>query len=211
MIAYAIINQALAQALRYDESTCQHLAQLTPQCVQIQLTQPDYQFYLELGQQGLHLAAQSCLPCAGRIEANSLDVLKIACAQDRAQALQQYPIQLNGNTQVLMAVQKVLGHLHIDWEALLADHLGETAGYWAAHSGRSLFQHARRHGLALRDIITQYLQHESGLLACGAQMAQLRTQIEQAHHDAQHLAEQIRQLRQRNRSGDFPCPQSSQV
>ena len=73
-------------------------------------------------------------------------------------------LRIQGNAQALMTLHQVMESFEFDWEAILADKIGDTAAAALARLLRAKWSFAKETSTAARLHLVSYLQSNSGLL-----------------------------------------------
>lgn len=182
----ALINQTL----KLDPASRQRLARLAGHVFLLHCTAPNIAIYLIPGAEGVSLQGVYPAEADTRLSGTASEFTKLLAADDPASALINGNLQLHGDSQALIELQKIAGDLDIDWEAPLADLFGDVIGHQLGRGLRAGFQWGWQ---ALRNVRRQfddYLMEESELLAP-------RWQVENFCNDVDQLALRTERLEAR--------------
>jgi ubiquinone biosynthesis protein UbiJ len=187
----AAAEAAANLALRLSPHSQESLKGLAGQVLALECTRPTLTVYLHSDPQGkLHLRGIYEGPVTTRICGEISDFLALAQADDPAAALINGGIQLQGNSALLIDMQRILGALDIDWEAPLVDTIGDVAGHQLAQLLRGAFGWSRATGARLGRQVREFAQEE-------ARLSPTRYELEDFYNDTQRLSERSERLAQR--------------
>lgn len=190
------LELALQAVLNLDPASQEAMAALEGRVLEIRCTEPALTLLLLPGRKP-RLARDSDTPAETVLEGKAGELLALFFAKDRARALINSPVQLKGDSQLLLDIQALLGRLDPDWEQPLARVFGDVAAH---EIGRGL-----RHGLKLGQRLIgtlsrsagEFAQEEARLTPARAEFEDFARQVHSLQQDSERLAARLQALRQR--------------
>ncbi|MEO9910965.1 MAG: SCP2 sterol-binding domain-containing protein [Lentilitoribacter sp.] len=167
MSAISAMENAINLALKQDAPSQQRLAKLAGQ--QVFLYIEDFSFILQI-----HLLEEGVM----LHKLNSMDEVEL---DPKLDTLVQGPssayrkllegdgffdgdLRIQGNAQALMTLHKVMENFELDWEGLLADHIGDLAAASLARLLRTQWEWSKECATNARIQLVSHLQSNSQLL-----------------------------------------------
>ncbi len=192
-IAEATINRVL----KLDPATLGKLRQLDGKLVHVQCTAPASDLFIQPCVDGVLLLSQSEAQPDTRISASATTLLGLLRTRDRQPALGNAGIEISGDMELAQQLQGVLAQLDIDWEAQLAEWLGDVPAHLLGNQLRSLFKWGQQttHSMVLN--IEEYLHEEARVLPPRAELEQFYRGIEALALDTDRLAARLDRLTDR--------------
>jgi ubiquinone biosynthesis protein UbiJ len=190
----AATERSLKLALNRDPLTARRLAPLEGKTILVQGRDPDWQLYLQPGNEGIALSTSHSSQPDCTLSAPSNLLVRLLLSNQRQRLLQDPQLQLTGDSQVLVSLQNTMGDLRLDGEAELARWLGPVAAHAIADIARGSWQwggHARQ---SINRSLAEYLTEESGQLVGNAEAGAFAEQLYQLRLDLDRLEARINQL-----------------
>jgi ubiquinone biosynthesis protein UbiJ len=164
LAALAALERAIGAALSMDPHTQGLLAPMAGRVLKIELSVPDAAVYVLPQASGVRLAAhhEGAVDCCVRGAAS--DFVALALASDKPGALVNGNLRVDGDSALLLDLEKALAGLDVDWEQRLALVLGEAPAHQIGRAVRG----GARLGLRARDAFERQLEefiHEEARLA----------------------------------------------
>jgi len=116
-----------------------------------------------------------------RIYSTFSGFIKFAISRDKTE------IMLDGNVHVAESALKFFSELNIDWEEELSKYSGDIAAHQAGVLIARLKHYKQHSGSSLEEMITEYLQEESGLLPTVFEVNEFIDAVYQLRLDADRL------------------------
>jgi ubiquinone biosynthesis protein UbiJ len=200
--AIAGLETAINAALRLDPSTVKRLQPLHNHvfllhCTQIKGGDQGLSLYLIPGEGDIRLCGIYQYEADTTLTGSFSEFAKLATATDPASALINGALELHGDSQALITLQKILKQLDVDWERPLANLFGDVVGH---QLGRVLRQGARFGLQALKNAkrqLDEYIVEESELLPPRWQADQFFNDVDQLAMRTERLNAQIQKFKQR--------------
>ncbi|MFK7829649.1 MAG: SCP2 domain-containing protein [Congregibacter sp.] len=189
---------AINAALRLSPHSQQALAEQQGQVLELECTQPPIRVFFETDAQGtVHLHGAHEGPVATSVIGSAEDFRALAQADDPAAALINGNIQLKGSSAVLIDMQRAFNDLDIDWEAPLADVLGDVAGHQLAQMLRAVFAWSQDASGRLRRQLSEFALEEARLSPPRMALEGFFSDVQQLTDRSERLAQRTELLRQR--------------
>lgn len=106
-------------------------------------------------------------------------------------------LQIQGNAQTLMTLHKVSQNIDLDWEGMLADHIGDMQASIVARLLRKQWRWSRDTGKNLTANLIDYLQNDSELLPMKAEFNNFVEDLESFNTQLDRLEVRLRLLKQK--------------
>ena len=186
--AEIIINRAL----QYDPATRQRLSELAGRSMCIEITSPAVTVNLVChGEQfSLHGELDSEPDVSLKGSASAL----MAVAMQGDDTIAGSGVEVRGSLDVLQRLKNILSDLDVDWEAALAQLVGELPAHLmikAARSAHRWQQQARPRAMAAA---ANFVRDEARLTPARAEMEQFRGDVRKLSSDVERLAARVNRL-----------------
>ena len=189
-----LMETTINAALQLDPATRKRLGQLSGRVVEIECTSPQLTVFLRPHPDGLILQGQYDQTPDCRISGSALALLKLMTADNKTNALFGNQIRLTGDLELSQALQNLLADLDIDWEAKLADYLGDIAAHQIGNQVRTLYGWSKSASHSLLLDIEEYLHEETRDLPPRAELEHFYSEIESLALTTERLTARIERL-----------------
>ncbi|MGK0498765.1 MAG: ubiquinone biosynthesis protein UbiJ [Oceanicoccus sp.] len=179
--AIAALESLINQALKLDLSTLARLQQLQGHVFALHCTAPLLSLYLIPTDAEVRLCGQHEGDCDTTLSGSASEFLKLATAADPASALINGELTLQGNSQSLIELQKILKQLDVDWELPLTHLFGDIVGHAISKDLRRGFAFGLQALKGFKRQMDEFIVEESDLLPA-------RWQADKLFNDVDHLA-----------------------
>ncbi|PIE39427.1 MAG: hypothetical protein CSA53_01675 [Gammaproteobacteria bacterium] len=200
--ALAALEGAANKALQLDPQGQEALTALAGHTFHIECTAPPLDLYLQPVHDGLRLLGVWEGEVSTAVRGAAKDFSELLNSRDPAATLINGDLELHGDSAPLLALQKVLSELDIDWEAPLVDALGDVAGHQLASALRSVFNWGKEASQRLQRQAGEFIHEEARLSPPPleledfyADIAALKQRIERLQSKTQRLQKRARALR----------------
>ncbi|KDE40261.1 MAG: SCP2 domain-containing protein [Nitrincola lacisaponensis] len=180
--------------LKKDPATRQRLAALSGKVIRLEMEQPRLNLTLLPGQAGLDLLLNSEAVADLTLSGKASDFMLMLQQQHAEDKLFGKGIDLQGDTGLATQFSQAIKGFKLDWEAWLADLIGDTAAHPLAHFLHQQGQYWQQAGQSLTQNTSEYLQEELRLLPPRAEIEQFIEDIEQLRDDVARLEARINAL-----------------
>lgn len=188
--ALAALEAAINRALALTPRGGAELAPFDGQVFALHCTAPAADIYLHPGARGIRLSGMHEGPVTTSIRGQAGDFTALATSGDPAATLINGNLELEGDSAPLIALQKVLSSLDIDWEAPLVSTLGDVAGHQLAQMLRGAFSWGRQAADSLARQLEEFIHEE-------ARLSPPRLEVEDFYADVRELGHRVDRLQLR--------------
>ena len=157
---------------------------------------------------GLQLSLQDDSECDTTIFGSISELLSVALASDKADALMNGDVDISGSSALVLDIAKIMQQMDIDWEALIAPLTGGLVAHQIGKGFRSLIKWSKDSGQTLASSGKEYLEDEIHLLVpkplaehFSEQVADLRLATDRAEARLEHLKQLINNRNQSKEQG----------
>lgn len=195
--AIGALEAAMNAALKLDPSTLNKLAELQNHSFLLHCSSPELKLYLIPGDGEIRLCGFYQGKADTTLTGSLIEFTKLATAADPASVLINGQLELHGDSQALINLQKILKQLDLDWEIPLANIFGDVVGH---QLGRNIRQGFRFGLQALQEIkrqVDEYIVEESDWVPPRWQVDHFLTDVDQLSIRTDRLDAQIQKLKQR--------------
>ncbi|SDX31853.1 ubiquinone biosynthesis accessory factor UbiJ [Marinobacter mobilis] len=188
-----VIETAVNRALALDPAGRQALLAALSGTVQFRLTAPlpltlTLQAAGEQVQVGSEAVAEPALDIAGR----PLAFASLALGDD--QVFRQERLLVEGDMGLAHQFQRAIDQLNPDWEAALAQHLGDVPAHFLGRRVRAAVAWSRQASASLNANIEEYIHEESGALPGRRELDATFAEIDDLSLRSERLAARLQQL-----------------
>ena len=194
----AALEAAINRALSLDPAVAKRLGELEGHVFHLACTAPAIDLYLAPAADAVRLKSFHDGEVTTSIRGTARDFADLATADDAAAALINGNIELIGDSAPLMALQRIVSSLELDWEAPLVNALGDVAGHQLAEALRGLFSWGRMAQSSLLRQVEEFIHEEARLSPPAAELedfyedvALLRQRVERMQAKLRRLAARL--------------------
>ena len=149
---------AINKTLAYDPAVKEKLAKLAPKVLAIEISKPKLTIFVLFGEQVSlqRYHEQSDARLTGDLSA----FLNLASHEDKHAALMKSDIQIQGSSQLALALADASSQLKIDWEAMIADITGPVVAHVIGNKIRGLNNWFKKTSQKVKDDSVEYIRDE---------------------------------------------------
>jgi ubiquinone biosynthesis protein UbiJ len=199
--AIGALETVINRALGLDPATQRKLAELGGHVFQLECTRPALSLYFIPGSEEVRLCGIYDGNVDTAIKGQASEFAQLASAADPANVLINSDITLHGDAQALIALQKILKQLDIDWEAPLANLFGDVAGYHLGRGLRQGFGFLRGVARSFKRQVDEYIVEESELLPARHEVERFFNEVDQLAMQSDRLEAKLQRLKQQLQQG----------
>jgi ubiquinone biosynthesis protein UbiJ len=207
--AIGALETVINQALKLDPATLKQLGRLRDHVFLLHCTAPEMRLYLIPGEGEVRLCGFYDGKADTRLSGSAKEFTKLATAADPASALINGELELHGDSQALISLQKILKQLDIDWEAPLANVFGDVLGHQLGRGIRQAAGFGLQALTGLKRQLNDYIVHESDLLPAQWQADKFFNQVDQLAMRTERLDAQLQKLKLKKLQLEQSKPQKS--
>ncbi|GAA0793713.1 ubiquinone biosynthesis accessory factor UbiJ [Marinobacterium sediminicola] len=187
-LAEASLNRVLAR----DPVTLARLGELAGCEIRVECHQPEWHCTLLPHNQGIDLLAESGDEADACIRGSALNLIRLPQAGN--QVLFGHGVTIEGDSGLVHRLQQILADSQIDWEAWLADIIGDTAAHPLANLLRTAAHQLRYGSSSLIHSLEEYLHEEARLLPTQVEIDIWQEQVEELREATDRLEARIARL-----------------
>lgn len=185
--ALAALERAVNAALALDAHTREAVAALSGKVLAIELSVPELGAFILPGAGGVRLAGHHEGRADCTVSGAASDFIALALAPDKAAALVNGNLRVAGDSQLLLALEKALSGLDVDWEQRLAAAVGDIPAHQIGRAARGSAEFGRRARTAFERHLEEFIHEE-------ARLAPPRAEVEDFFADLRALANRVERL-----------------
>lgn len=194
------LETAINGALKLDPATCKQLASLNGHIFELHCTLPELEFFMIPGDGEVRLCGVLDGKADTTLTGSADELLKLALSTDPASTLINGKLELHGDSNALIELQKIIAGLELDWEAPLSRLFGDVAAHEIGRGLRKGFQFAKQGLQKLQRQGKEFLVEESDLFPPRWQVDNFYRDIEQLKLRAERLEARLQRLSQRRQA-----------
>jgi ubiquinone biosynthesis protein UbiJ len=194
------LETAINAALTLDPATSRKLATLNGHSFELHCAMPDVNFFLIPGESEVRLCGLLEGKADTTLTGSFDELLKLALSKDPANTLINGELELHGDSNALIELQKTIKGLDLDWEAPLSKLFGDVAAHEIGRGIRKGLKFARQGLQKLQRQGKEFLVEESELFPPRWQVDNFYRDIEQLSQRAERLEARLQRLAQRRRA-----------
>lgn len=195
--ALAALERALNAALALAPATRDELATLANGVFGIRCTTPEVRAYIVPGVDGVRLLAHHEGTSSCTVHGAGSDFVALLGAPDKPAALVNGNLRIEGDSNALMRLARVLSGIEIDWEARLALVVGDVPAHQIGRAVRGSARWGRdAHAAALRHV-TEFVHEEARLAPSRIEVEDFGTDIRALEQRATRLENALRRIDRR--------------
>ncbi len=184
------LEKLINQALTLDPSAQTELLLLAGKSIQIECTEPVLQVVITISSDGILLDPFEQQTVNSHLTGDLSAFTELLGAQDKVATLINGNLRLQGDSQLLMNVQKILQGIDLDWEFQLAKLIGDLPAHFIGKMSRDTLAWLR----ATQPVFMRHLQE---FILEEAQLSPTKMEIEQFIDTVQNLVEKTERLEAR--------------
>lgn len=193
-----LAEESLNTLLARDPVTLARLGELAGREIRVESTQPGWHLYLLPHNQGIDLLAESAGEPDACVHGSALNLMRLPQAGN--QVLFGHGVTIEGDSGLVHRLQQILADSQIDWEAWLADLIGDTLAHPLANLLRSAGQQLRYSSNSLIHSLEEYLHEEARLLPTQVEIDIWQEGVEELREATDRLEARIARLENRQGS-----------
>ncbi len=187
---------AINKALNFDPAVQQKLKALAPRVLAIHITTLDMTIYVQFGET-LALHSHQEQPADATLSGELSAFLNLASNSDKQAALMKSDIQIQGSSQLAMALADASSHLKIDWEAMIAEFTGPVVAHVLGNKLRAFSGWFKDSTQKFKDDSVEYVRDELQVAPHKLEGETRYSAIHKLKIDAERLEARIARLKGR--------------
>lgn len=188
------LESAINSLLQSDPVTCLALKRLTGRIIQIEATDLNQSVFIIPFNGGIQLQAHLEGDSDVTLSGTSNRLLQLISSDNKAEHFFGNGISVSGETSLANQFQQLLADTDIDWEALLADYIGDLAAHQLSEFTKSQLSFVTRIGNSFSENIHEYIQEEAQLLPTRPEAEAFMADVDYLKDRAERLAARLSAL-----------------
>ncbi|RAU18278.1 hypothetical protein DN062_08580 [Nitrincola tibetensis] len=197
MLEAALLSSAessLNLLLKHNTPALRQVKSLAGKSIHITLTAPHYSFFVLMHEQGIDLLHHSETPADLTLTGSAADLLIMAQSEQSQGKLFGQGIDLEGDLNLAQALKVLLRDFSIDWEAGLAELLGDTLAHPVAEVFAAQSRYLKQSASSFALNTKEFFQEESRILPPPAEVEGFTCEVESLRDDVARLEARIQRL-----------------
>ncbi len=187
-----LAEESLNGLLARDPVTLARLGELAGREIRVECSSPDWHLYLLPHNRGIDLLAESAGEPDACLHGSALNLIRLPLAGN--QVLFGHGVTIEGDSGLVHRLQQILADSHVDWEAWLADLIGDTAAHPLANLLRSAGHQLRYGSSSLIHSLEEYLHEEARLLPTRVEIEIWQDEVDELRDATDRLAARVDSL-----------------
>jgi len=193
--AFAGAEKIINSALAYDPSSRIALAKLEPQVLAINITTPEFKFFVAPSEDGIVLLGNYEGEVTTQLQ-GTVPALVNLIKSDRLN-LKDTGVELFGSTTFISELQKILKNLDIDWEEMLSQIFGDIVGHQSAELIRSKMSWTKDRVSNIQRLTSEFLTEELRVLPSAPELNFFNAQVDELTLGADRIQARITNILER--------------
>ena len=194
--ALSMLERSMHETIKLDRSKCSGLHALSECAFLINITEPSLTVYLVIDSTG-HPRLQSIYEgkITTSVSGTASDFFVLILSEDPGTELINSPLEISGESNRLLEISHILKNLDLDWEAYLAEYLGDIASHRIGRSARRVHKWNKLIKDSLLRQIRDYIHEEARLSPSKLELEDFYTDTQKLRLAADRLASLTKKLR----------------
>lgn len=188
------LETAINTALKYDPGTVRDLSELEGQVLLIDCSMPTMRLAIETNQQKIILHNNWDGEAAVTVQGTMVALVKMAVNASDTSSFANSGVQLSGNLETLHRLHKILSKLNIDWEAALADLVGDVPAHVIGSAVRKSAKVSTESLQRASSALVEVAQEEFEIIPSQNRFEQFKQDIRQMSADTDRIAARLSAL-----------------
>lgn len=193
--AFEGVEHLINAALKYDPASARDLAALDGQIILVKSSMPPLAIALELTANRVMVHSNWQDSANIIIDGTLVSIASMAVNSGETMSLSGTGINVSGDLETLRKLNIIMANLDIDWEAALAELIGDVAAHIVCSSIRNSAEFRANTQQRTKAALVDVAQHQWQLTPVRTDFEQLAQQIRSVATDTDRLAARIERLR----------------
>lgn len=189
------LEQGLNGYLKLDPAWSDWLKPLHRKTLAIVLRPMKLRVLCHMGSTGIRLSMDESLVADAQIEALPSTFLAYVYTKQQNTLLADGRLQVSGDLQVIQAFEDLMQRVKPDWEALLAEKLGDVWAYRVGQGIKRSCETINKGGKLIGQQLSEYLQDELKLLPAKALLTDFYEQVDEVREQSDRLEAKLAYFR----------------
>lgn len=193
--AFEGIEHLINSALRYDPASARDLAALEGQIILVKSSMPPLSLALEPNANGIMVHSDWQDSANITIEGTLVSIASMAVNSGETKSLSGTGVNVSGDLETLRTLNIIMANLDIDWEAALAELIGDVAAHIVCANIRNSGEFRANTGKRAKTALVDAAQNQWQLTPGRADFEQLIQQVRGIATDTDRLGARVDRLR----------------
>lgn len=194
-----LVATGLNRVLAGQPAAQAELGKLNGRVLDVRVSRLGWRVCVAFEDNGVVLATSSARQADVRIEGSLSDLLAMGRARQRGEPVPAGKVRLEGDLATVQLTQAVFEALALDWEAFLAQYMGELPARQVARVLVGLFDWLGRARNGFERDMGEFLRTETRLLPAVDEVDAFAAEVMRLANDVERVAARVQRLRQRVR------------
>lgn len=194
-----LVATAINRVLAAQPAAQAELGRLNGRVLDVRVSPLGWRVCIAFEDNGVVLATSTARQADVRLEGSLPDLLAMGRARQRGEPVPAGKVRLEGDLATVQLVQNVFETLALDWEAFLAQYLGDLPARQVARALTGLFAWLDRARAGLERDLGEFLRTETRLLPARDEVDGFADAVMRLATDVERAAARIERLRQQAR------------
>ncbi|MDF1764737.1 MAG: SCP2 sterol-binding domain-containing protein [Oleibacter sp.] len=163
--------------LREDPVALKHVARIEGRLMAVHIDQ-QWQFNIRFLRDGITISSTQDIDYDVLMSGRMSDFLALARSKNKANALINSPIDLQGDTELALSVTRIVEKLDIDWEHLITPLTGSLLAHQLGKGVRGVLQWGRSSAPTYRTALKDYLEDEAQVVTPAPLLKQFNDDVD---------------------------------
>ncbi|TNF05726.1 MAG: hypothetical protein EP323_05775 [Gammaproteobacteria bacterium] len=195
--ALMAVETAINSALAYDPATQQAVAGLAGKVLTVECTLPPLTFHIIHTEQGISLMSNYEGTADTTMRGSALSLAALAVDGEDRVSFYGTGVDVRGDHDLLREIRKIFANLDVDWEAALANLIGDVPAHLVGESLRSAANWQKQAAQRAGSAAAAFSQEEVKLTPGQAEMSHFTHKVKLLSEDTDRLAARINKLKVR--------------
>ncbi|WP_424947359.1 ubiquinone biosynthesis accessory factor UbiJ [Candidatus Spongiihabitans sp.] len=191
---FDFLNRTSTVLLSVDPDSKEKLAELDGKVLCIEITMPRITLFLVPANGEMEILRQCNAEADVTLTGSAMAFAKLGTAGTGSGVLSDGRVTMQGDADTGQAFQKILSQLDMDWEELLARHIGDTPARKAGNVARNFGRWASQSLDLSRHNAGEFLQEEARVLVTNLAMQRFQDSVDKLRADTDRLEQRIMRL-----------------
>ena len=174
----AVLEVACNRYLALDDELLPKLATFAGKIIAIELVGVNATLFLFPSADGIMILSDFDGAADTTIHGTPLALAKLGMFDDSAAVMFSGEVRISGDVRLGHQFQKILQHMHIDWEQQLSRYVGDVAAHQIYNSTQQVGSWLKRNFSSFSLDMGEYLQEESQLVVGKAELDKFASQVD---------------------------------
>ncbi len=182
------------KALQLDAETCTRINKLNGKSLAIDIIGLNQRLIMSFQAHRIELSTSLASVPAAVIKGSPLSLLQLLSAPQAQTLLVNKSIIIEGEIELLQAVQQILRQIDIDWEEYLSRFIGDVPAHFVGNTARDVHDWGKTCSKHMQQNLIEYLQEELQYVPAREQVTDFMTEVDQLRDAAERLQVRYQRL-----------------